>query len=122
MDAALTALEDGDFHAATQKLEDVYTIEWGHLFSEHTYDSIMNRHKDKYWGAEFDQLQEYINVDSELDLYDAYINTKEGQVETAIDQLTAIYGQSLVWLNEDLSAITDHVNYANTLINDQLPP
>jgi len=120
VDAALAELKRRDFQTAAQKLENVYTMEWGHLFSEYTYNEIMAWHVDKYWGAEFDQQQEYINVDSTYDLYDAYINTKEGNVETAKSQLTKIYNQLLAWLNEDLKAVTHHVDYANTLVNNHI--
>jgi hypothetical protein len=66
IDAAIAALSRGrgQVQTALGALEQIYTMESGHLFSPETYQSVMDWmiSDSMYWGDDFDQQQAYVDV------------------------------------------------------------
>jgi hypothetical protein len=104
LDAALSALQRGRVSTALTALESIYSMEWGHRFGRDTYLTIMDgmMQTDMYWGAEWDQQQQYVDVQG------IYLALKEREITTgnARASLANIRSQQLVpWLREDLSTL-----------------
>ncbi|MDH5565419.1 MAG: M28 family metallopeptidase, partial [Myxococcales bacterium] len=106
IDAAIAALSRGrgQVHTALGALEQVYTMEWGRLFSPETYHSVMDWmiSDSMYWGDDFDQQQAYVDVHA------IHRGLKDGSLELpgAISALQEIRRTQLIpWLEEDLGTL-----------------
>jgi hypothetical protein len=104
VDAAITALQRGRHNQALKALEGVYSMEWGHRFGEHAYQQVFTwmNDNDRYWGAEWDQQQSYINV------HWIYLGLSNGSLSypEAIEASQSIRSSELVpWLREDLETL-----------------
>jgi hypothetical protein len=101
-------------------LENVYSMEWGHRFSRSAYLSVMDgmMNTDMYWGAAWDQQQEYVDVQGiYLDLRDGRI--KPAAARTALEMVRA--SQLIPWLREDLTAMGSAWDRAAGILNATLP-
>jgi hypothetical protein len=89
---------------ALKALEQVYTMEWGRLFSPETYRSVMDWmiSDSMYWGDDFDQQQDYVDVRA------IYRGLKDGSLtpQGAVTELQVIRQTQLIpWLEEDLDKL-----------------
>ncbi|HDP97064.1 MAG TPA: M28 family peptidase [Euryarchaeota archaeon] len=106
VDSAIAALsrDKGRVNNAVKALESVYTMEWGHLFSPETYDTVMGWmiNDCMYWGDDFDQQQAYVDVHW---IYTG-LKDKTLSVSAAITALEEIRNTQLIpWLEEDLAML-----------------
>ncbi len=115
IDAAITALSrprgprrprggGAQVQMALNALEQVYTMEWGHLFSSETYHSVVDWmiSDSMYWADDFDQQQDYVDVHA------IYRGLKAGSLtpQGAINELQVIRQTQLIpWLEEDLDKL-----------------
>lgn len=104
--AAIAALRDGSGRvpAARRALGQVYSMEWGRLFSPETYRAVMDWmiNDEMYWGDDFDQQQAYVDV------HGIYVGLKDGSlsIADALEELQAIKRTQLrPWLKEDLESL-----------------
>jgi Iap family predicted aminopeptidase len=120
LDTALAALQRKNVANALKALEVIYSMEWGHRFSRSVYRTVLDSftNADLYWGAEWDQQQEYIDVQG------IYLGLRDGKmtVKSAITQLNEIRaGQLIPWLHEDLIVVESAWNQAAELLSTGLP-
>jgi len=106
IDAAISKLStgQGQIHMAMSALENVYSMEWGHLFSPEVYHAVMDWmiNDAMYWADDFDQQQAYVDV------HWIYMDLKDGalSIEDAINALEEIRTTQLIpWLREDLTTL-----------------
>jgi hypothetical protein len=104
VDATLTALQRGRLNQALKALTSVYSMEWGHRFGEHAYQQVFTwmNENDRYWGAEWDQQQDYVNV------HWIYLGLNDGTLTQpdAMQALGDVRSSQLVpWLREDLGTL-----------------
>jgi hypothetical protein len=96
----------GQVHTALGALEQVYTMEWGPLFSPETYHSVMDRmiSDSMYWGDDFDQQQAYVDVHA------IHRGLESGSLALpdAIAALQEIRQTQLIpWLETDLAKLAE---------------
>jgi hypothetical protein len=122
IDAAINALSKGrgQIHTATKSLENVYTMEWGHLFSPEVYHGVMTSmiNDAMYWGDDFDQQQKYVDV------YAIYMGLKAGtlSIPNAVSALNEIrINQLIPWLQEDLATLGWAWTTAASILNSAVP-
>ena len=120
LNSAVSTLQRGRTANALKALESVYSMEWGHRFSRTAYLSVMNgmMQTDMYWGAEWDQQQEYVDVQG------IYLGLKYGQITAtnAKSSLENIKSQQLIpWLREDLSVLESALYQSANILNSGLP-
>ncbi|MFY9605396.1 MAG: hypothetical protein WAS24_01540, partial [Thermoplasmata archaeon] len=82
-------------------LETVYGMEWGHLCSNVTYNFILSwmYNDQRYWGAEWDQAQAYVNV---LWIYDGLKNNTLNPADAQVALKNVKATELVPWLLEDL--------------------
>ncbi|MDH4122704.1 MAG: M28 family peptidase [Thermoplasmata archaeon] len=122
IDSAIAALQrdKGRVNNAMKALESVYTMEWGHLFSPETYETVMGWmiNDEMYWGDDFDQQQMYVDV------HWIYMGLKDKSlsVNDAIDALNDIKNTQLIpWLEEDLVALAWAWGEASMVLDAAVP-
>jgi Iap family predicted aminopeptidase len=105
VNAAVNWLKKSQESKALKSLENVYTMEWGKLYSRETYlrtlDDMTNVFM--YWGDDFDQQQMYVDVQG------VYLGLKDGTMTNAdaIHQLSWIDDNQLVpWFAEDVGTLS----------------
>ncbi len=122
IDAAISALSTGrgQIHMALSALENVYSMEWGHLFSPEAYYAVMDWmiNDAMYWGDDFDQQQAYVDV------HWIYMGLQDGTVsiEDTINALDEIRTTQLIpWLEEDLATLGWAWTEAANILESALP-
>jgi len=122
VDSAIAALQrdKGRVNNAMKALESVYTMEWGHLFSPETYETVMGWmiNDEMYWGDDFDQQQAYVNV------HWIYMGLKDEtlSVSGAITALNEIRNTQLIpWLEEDLGSLEWAYGEAAMILSSATP-
>lgn len=101
INTAIVALSGGDVQTALEALETVYGMEWGHLCSNVTYNFILSwmYNDQRYWGAEWDQAQAYVNV---LWIYDGLKNNTLNPADAQVALKNVKATELVPWLLEDL--------------------
>ena len=101
INTAIVALSGGDMQTALEALETVYGMEWGHLCSNVTYNFILSwmYNDQRYWGAEWDQAQAYVNV---LWIYDGLKNNTLNPADAQVALKNVNATELVPWLLEDL--------------------
>jgi len=120
LDEAVTALQRGLTAKALQALESVYTMEWGHRFNRSAYLTVLAwmNESDQYWGAVWDQQQDYVDVQG------IYLGLRDGLItaEKAKSDLEEIRSKQLVpWLREDLVTLESAWYQAADMLSSGLP-
>lgn len=104
VDAGMTSLKRGRVNQALEALAGVYSMEWGQHFGSQAYQQVFYWMNDanRYWGAEWDQQQDYVDV------HWIHLGLREGMLtnQEASQALQDIRASQLVpWLHEDLSTL-----------------
>lgn len=121
VDTAIQVLAgNGQTVAAVNSLERVRSMEWGTLCSRDVYTEVLAQMVDcfQYWGDDFDQAQNYVDIqDVYLGLRDGYMTRAE-----ALEQLEHVRDNQLIpWFLEDVETLEWAWNEAALILESAVP-